>query len=317
MKKLLTSFTVAIVMILLAVVMLPTFNLTASAEEFTEVTYTFEDEAGSYALTLKDSTNCEFTATSIDGETATVNGTYTIENNVLSLNLLGEYFADFTINGTTLVPIDETTQDGLTDEKIDELIAKLEEKAGSQELTDALQNYLSTYENENVKYFSERILPIIIACAFLLFAGVVCLIPSIKKNKRYTQAIAYIKTLEKQLNDKAEEIKAIKDNAEAVKQAQNEFLSNFAKETSKLALDMNLFSKISASEKENKALLESIKNGMIYICKDDAEAIKIFTQTASEKVVEEDEKKIVNLENEIRKLSSDNAEEIIKNAEQV
>lgn len=252
MKKLLTGFTVAIVMILLAVVMLPTFNLTASAEEITEP------------------------------------------------------------------PVqEETTQDGLTEEEIDKIIAELENKAGSKELTDALQNYLSTYENENVKYFSERILPIIIACAFLLGAGVICLIPSIKKNKRYAQAVAYIKTLEKQLNDKAEEIKAIKDNAEAVKQAQNEFLSNFAKETSKLALDMNLFSKISAEEKENKALLESIKNGMLYICKDDEEAVKLFTQTASEKVVEEDEKKIVNLENVIREMSGDKAEEIIKNAEQV
>lgn len=314
MKKVLQGFTVAIIMCLLCLVLMPTFTVKSNADEVSTI-YTYEDEIGYLEIKILDDTNCEIKATQ-DGTTAIVTGNYTLIDNVLTVNVLGEKIGEFTVDGTTLTPIEEVVEDN-TDTKIDELIAKLENKVGSTELTDALQDYLSTYENENIKYFSEKILPIVIACAFLMVGGLVLIVPNVKKSKKYNQAVAYIKNLENLLNEKTEEIKAIKDNAELVKQAQNEFLNEFAKETAKLSLDMNLFSKISASEKENKALLESIKNGMIYICKDDAEAIKIFTQTASEKVVEEDEKKIVNLENEIRKLSSDNAEEIIKNAEQV
>ena len=80
---------------------------------------------------------------------------------------------------------------------------------------------------------------------------------------------------------------------------------------------MNLFSKIAGLEEENQAQLEKIVSCLLYIVADEPNAVKTLTSTASQKVVEKDEKIIENLKNALRKLSGDTAEDIIKTAEQV
>ena len=175
---------------------------------------------------------------------------------------------------------------------------------------DAIKPYLQEYDNEYVKYFNEKILPSLIGVVVSLILGVCLFAPYIKKVKENNQLKGILYEMKKQSEEKAEN-----ENAETL--ARQEFLDSFKNETGKIALDMNLFSKIATWEKENKALLEQIKNFLLVIGAENSDAVSTLGMTASEKVVEQDAIKIENLENLVRTLSGENADDLIKKAEQV
>lgn len=175
---------------------------------------------------------------------------------------------------------------------------------------EAIKPYISEYDNEYVKYFTEKVLPALIGAVVTLILGVCMLAPYIKKVKENNQLKGILHELQKVNADK-------EATATAEQTARDNFLSAFKGETDKLSLDMNLFSKIATNEKENTALLEQIKNFLLVIGAENSEAVSTLSMTASEQVVKDDEKKIVQLENVIRQLSGENAEELIKKAEQI
>lgn len=195
---------------------------------------------------------------------------------------------------------EESTTTEVENEDITEILEKL---ADSEELTKALQEYLSKYENAEMVYFNEKILPVLIAVGVLMLGGIAMIFPSIKKNKQYNQLLGLYNQSKEMLS-----------NSNLEKQAREDFLLSFGEEVKKIALDTNLYKNIISRAKENKALLEQMRSVLLLVCANEPDAVALLTKTASETVVEEDEIIIENLKAEIRRLSGENAEEIIDKA---
>lgn len=212
--------------------------------------------------------------------------------------------------GTTVTAFAETTEPTVTQDEIDTIIDKLEELSDSGELTAQLQQYLNKYENEDIQFFNQKILPIIISCGVLLLGGLVMVFPSIKKNSKYNKLVGYVTALE-------DKLKAYETTSETESQARQNFLTAFTEKADKVALDMNLFAKISRLEEENQAELEKIVSCLLHIVSEDADAVKLLTQTSSQKALEKDEKIIEQLKNVIRKISGETADDLINQAENV
>lgn len=199
---------------------------------------------------------------------------------------------------------EESTTTEVENEDITEILEKL---ADSEELTKALQEYLSKYENAEMVYFNEKILPVLIAVGVLMLGGIALIFPSIKKNKQYNQLLGLY-------NQSQAQLKEMQANSNLEKQAREDFLLSFGEEVKKIALDTNLYKNIISRAKENKALLEQMRSVLLLVCANEPDAVALLTKTASETVVEEDEIIIENLKAEIRRLSGENAEEIIDKA---
>lgn len=180
-----------------------------------------------------------------------------------------------------------------------------------------VKEYLDKYENEETAFFNQKILPILISAGITGLGYMVINLPNIKKNKKYNQMAGYVSALKDENASLKEKIKELEYNKEVETKATQDFLDKFHKETEKVSLDMNLFSKIAGLEEENQAQLEKIVSCLLYVVADDPNAVKTLTATASQKVVEKDEKIIENLKNALRKISGDTAEDIIKTAEKV
>lgn len=197
------------------------------------------------------------------------------------------------------------------------IFASAETVTTDSEVLSDMQDYLNKYENEEIAFFNQKILPLLIGVGTTILGYIVSILPNIKKNKKYNQMAGYVSAIKDENADLKKQLADLQYNKELEKQATQNFLDKFHKETEKVTLDMNLFSKIAGLEEENQAQLEKIVSCLLYIVADEPNAVKTLTATASQKVVEKDEKIIENLKNALRKLSGETAEDIIKTAEQV
>lgn len=78
-------------------------------EQFEEKSYTFVEEDASFVFTLKDETTVEIVATHIDGNTITVLGEYTLEENIITIYAFNEELGTFEIgenNVLTRIEVD-------------------------------------------------------------------------------------------------------------------------------------------------------------------------------------------------------------------
>lgn len=264
--------------------------------------YRYEDEQGTYDVTIVSESEYTLQATSVDGTSFVISGNYVFDNNTLSLLFRGEPYGAFLVNGNNLVMVEEVQEpieEELTEDTIAEKVAELVVKVNGLADSD---------------FFAQKVLPFIISVGGALLTGLVILIPYIKKRTQFK----VIQTAYSKLADETENLKKLlssTDVGEIKDVIKSLFESELKELTNALKKDGSFYNETIALQKIIMTKLDNLTNGALNAWQSSKEAVKCLTNTAEMSTLASYEKVNSALKDYIKEIKGEEAEEIIKQLE--